>query len=168
MGRSTEPTHIVVPEPYSGGDQVRIYLDPADPDADTHDTVCEITDVLTDDLIPRRTDYWMSLPTGSEISKPASNSRWPFAIGASCPSTTPSSYFSRSTQIPIGSAVCNRFHVSTDRCTRQKSSLPGVIRPCLSRCFLKQNHPALQTRSQQLPRPEDILELTHTGRLFES
>ena len=38
------------PEPYLPGDQVRIYLDPADPDAHTHDTVCEITDVLTDDL----------------------------------------------------------------------------------------------------------------------
>ena len=38
------------PEPYSPGNQVRIYLDPADPAAHTHDTVCEITDVLTDDL----------------------------------------------------------------------------------------------------------------------
>lgn len=31
-------------EPYSPGDQVRIYLDPADPDAHTYGTVCEITD----------------------------------------------------------------------------------------------------------------------------
>ena len=38
------------PEPYSAGDQVRIYLDPADPDAHTHGTVCEITDVVKDDL----------------------------------------------------------------------------------------------------------------------
>ncbi len=38
------------PEPYSPGDQVRIYLDPADPDAPIHGTVCEILDVLEDDL----------------------------------------------------------------------------------------------------------------------
>ena len=39
-----------VPESYSPGDQVQIYLDPTDPDAHTHSTVCEITDVLEDDL----------------------------------------------------------------------------------------------------------------------
>jgi hypothetical protein len=38
------------PEPYSPDDQVRIYLDPTDPDAYTHGTVCEITAVLVDDL----------------------------------------------------------------------------------------------------------------------
>ena len=38
------------PKPYSPGDQVRIYLNPADPDAPTHGTVCEITDILKDDL----------------------------------------------------------------------------------------------------------------------
>ena len=32
------------------GDQVWIYLDPADLDAYTHGTVCEILDILIDDL----------------------------------------------------------------------------------------------------------------------
>ncbi|WP_122088747.1 hypothetical protein [Halalkalicoccus subterraneus] len=36
--------------PYVPGDEVRIYLDPADPDAHTHGTVCGVVDVLTDDL----------------------------------------------------------------------------------------------------------------------
>jgi hypothetical protein len=40
----------LAPEPYAPGDQVRTYLDPAAPDAHTHGTVCELTDVLTDDL----------------------------------------------------------------------------------------------------------------------
>lgn len=38
------------PDPYAPGDEVRIYLDPADPDAHTHSTVCEVVDVLADDL----------------------------------------------------------------------------------------------------------------------
>ncbi|MFC6906728.1 hypothetical protein [Halalkalicoccus tibetensis] len=38
------------PDPYTPGDEVQIYLDPADPDAHTHSTVCEVVDVLTDDL----------------------------------------------------------------------------------------------------------------------
>lgn len=38
------------PEPYIPGDEVQIYLDPADPDAHAHGTVCEVVDVLTDDL----------------------------------------------------------------------------------------------------------------------
>lgn len=38
------------PDPYSVGDQVRIYLDPEDADAEYHGLACEITDVFTDDL----------------------------------------------------------------------------------------------------------------------
>ena len=37
-------------KPSSFGNQVWIYLDLADPAAHTYGTVCEITDVLTDDL----------------------------------------------------------------------------------------------------------------------
>jgi hypothetical protein len=38
------------PEPYSIGERIRVYLGPDDPDADYHDTVCEVTEVHTDDL----------------------------------------------------------------------------------------------------------------------
>ncbi len=38
------------PDPYTLGDEVQIYLDPTDPDAHTHGTVCEVVDVLADDL----------------------------------------------------------------------------------------------------------------------
>lgn len=38
------------PDPYTPGDEVRIYLDPADPDAHAHGTVCEVVDVLADNL----------------------------------------------------------------------------------------------------------------------
>lgn len=37
-------------EPYSVGDQVQVYLGPDDPDARHHDRVCEVLDVLVDDL----------------------------------------------------------------------------------------------------------------------
>lgn len=37
-------------EPYSVGDHVQIYIGPDDPDAQHHGTVCEITEVQTDDL----------------------------------------------------------------------------------------------------------------------
>ncbi|WP_336365052.1 hypothetical protein [Halalkalicoccus salilacus] len=62
------------PESYSPGNQVRIYLDPADPDAHTHGTVCKITDVLEEDLdteTGRPTDaysYWLQdLETGDTL-----------------------------------------------------------------------------------------------------
>lgn len=37
-------------EPYSLDDEVRIYLEPTDPDAHTHGRVYEIIDILADDL----------------------------------------------------------------------------------------------------------------------
>lgn len=37
-------------EPYSKGDQVKIYIDSTDPDAEYHGTVCEVIAVLNDDL----------------------------------------------------------------------------------------------------------------------
>lgn len=36
--------------PYAVGDRVRLYLDPDDPDAHMHGTVCTVVDVETDDL----------------------------------------------------------------------------------------------------------------------
>ena len=43
-----------IPQPsnerYSIGDRVRIYLDSEDPDSEHHGRVCEVTDVLSDDL----------------------------------------------------------------------------------------------------------------------
>lgn len=38
------------PEPYTAGDHVQIYLRPDDTDHRYHGTVCEVTDVHTDDL----------------------------------------------------------------------------------------------------------------------
>lgn len=37
-------------EPDSVGEHVHVYLAPDDPDADSHDMVCEVTEVHTDDL----------------------------------------------------------------------------------------------------------------------
>ena len=37
-------------ETYSIGERVRIYLDPDDPDSKHHGRVCEVTQVLSDDL----------------------------------------------------------------------------------------------------------------------
>ncbi len=43
-----------IPQPsrdsYSVGDQVQIYIDSSDPDSRYHGIVCEIVEVLTDDL----------------------------------------------------------------------------------------------------------------------
>lgn len=38
------------PEPYTVGDYVQIYLGPDDPDHRYHGTICEVTDVHTDNL----------------------------------------------------------------------------------------------------------------------
>lgn len=38
------------PEPYSVGDQVRIYVGPNDTDSRYHGIVCEISDIFTDAL----------------------------------------------------------------------------------------------------------------------
>lgn len=38
------------PTPHSEGDRVRVYLDPDDPDASHHDTVCVVAEVHVDDL----------------------------------------------------------------------------------------------------------------------
>lgn len=37
-------------EPYSCGDRVRVYVGPDDPDTRYHGDVCEVLEVLTDDL----------------------------------------------------------------------------------------------------------------------
>ena len=38
------------PEPYIPGDEVEIHLDPADPNAHAHGLICEVVDILADDL----------------------------------------------------------------------------------------------------------------------
>jgi hypothetical protein len=38
------------PDPYAVGDRVKIYLDSADPDTRHHGEICEVLEVLTDDL----------------------------------------------------------------------------------------------------------------------
>jgi len=37
-------------ESYSVGDQVRVYIDPDDPDSEHHGRVCEVVEVFTDQL----------------------------------------------------------------------------------------------------------------------
>ena len=41
-----QPSH----DPYSVGDRVRIYVGPDDPDSRFHGVVCEVMEVVTDDL----------------------------------------------------------------------------------------------------------------------
>lgn len=53
-----DPTMEDIPqpasEPYSVGERVRVYVGSDDPDSQYHGVVCEVVDVLTDDL-PEKT-----------------------------------------------------------------------------------------------------------------